>query len=116
MNKNDICIMHCTLCYPTKPEDANLDAILDIKKFSRLFIRFSDHTLGIDVALAASMYEISIIEKHYTFDKNLQLSADHWLSIDEDEAKNLIDKLKIFNISRGHGIKRSLTVKVIHTN
>ena len=109
MNKNDICIMHCTLCYPTKPEDANLDAILDIKKnFPDYLLGLSDHTLGIDVALAASMYEISIIEKHYTFDKNLQLSADHWLSIDEDEAKNLIDKLKIFNISRGHGIKEKL--------
>ena len=109
MNNNNICIMHCTLCYPTKPEDANLDAILDIKKnFPNHLLGLSDHTLGIDVALAASMYEISIIEKHYTYDKNLQLSADHWLSIDEDEAKKLVDKLKIFNKSRGHGIKEKL--------
>ena len=107
--KDKICIMHCTLCYPTKPEDANLDAILDIKKnFPDYLLGLSDHTLGIDVALAASMYELAIIEKHYTYDKSLKLSADHWLSINEEEVAELVNKLKIYNQSRGHGIKEVL--------
>ncbi len=109
MTKDKICIMHCTLCYPTKPEDANLDAILDIKEnFPGYLLGLSDHTLGIDVALAASMYDIAIIEKHYTYDKSLKLSADHWLSINEVEATELVNKLRIYNLSKGHGVKEVL--------
>ena len=107
--EDKVCIMHCTLCYPTKPEDANLSAILDIKKnFPGYLLGLSDHTLGIDVALAASMYGLAIIEKHYTYDKSLKLSADHWLSINEEEATQLVNKLEIYNLAIGNGVKEVL--------
>ena len=109
VTKDKICIMHCTLCYPTKPEDANLSAILDIKKnFPGYLLGLSDHTLGIDIALAASMYGLAIIEKHYTYDKELKLSADHWLSINEEEATRLVNKLGVYNLAIGNGVKHVL--------
>jgi len=71
----DLCIMHCILSYPTKLEDANLKAILEIKKtFPKYLLGLSDHTLGIESAVSSIMYDVSIIEKHYTYNKKLEIS------------------------------------------
>jgi len=112
INKNGnekILIMQCTLCYPTKPQDANLLAINDIKRnFPKYLVGLSDHTLGIEIASASALYGVSAIEKHFTFNKKLLKSADHWLSIDPGELKKLVENVRTINLSMGNGKKIAL--------
>ena len=112
INKNGnekILIMQCTLCYPTKPQDANLLAINDIKRnFPKYLVGLSDHTLGIEIASASVLYGVSAIEKHFTFNKKLLKSADHWLSIDPRELKKLVENVRTINLSMGNGKKIAL--------
>jgi sialic acid synthase SpsE len=85
--------MHCTLCYPTKPKDSNLSALNDIRKhFTNNLLGLSDHTLGTNIAPASILYGVRVIEKHFTINKKLKKSADHWLSIDPKELKDLRNK------------------------
>ena len=87
---NKICIMQCTLCYPTKPKDSNLSAIIELKKnFPNNLIGFSDHTLGINIASSSVLFGVRAIEKHFTINKKLKKSADHWLSINHKELGKL---------------------------
>lgn len=103
---DQIAILHCTLCYPTKPEDANLSALLDLKKnFPNYILGLSDHTLGTIVPAASVLYGSKVIEKHYTFDKSLPDSADHWLSLNEAELKQLVDDVRELEKAIGHGKK-----------
>lgn len=88
---NKIVIMHCILCYPTAPEDSNLGALVDLKRsFPKYLIGLSDHTLGTMVASSSVLLGSRVIEKHFTFDKKLPISADHWLSLDEEDLTKLI--------------------------
>ena len=104
-----ILIMHCTLCYPTKPQDANLLGINDIKRnFPKYLVGLSDHTLGIEIASASVLYGVSAIEKHFTFNKKLLKSADHWLSIDPGELNKLVENVRNINLSMGNGKKIAL--------
>lgn len=104
-NPVPLCIMHCNLEYPTKAKDANLGAIWDIYKTfvegTENCVGYSDHTLGVEVAAASVMYGASYIEKHFTIDKSAGKSADHWLSADPDELKNLVDTADILAVARG---------------
>ncbi len=80
----DVLIMHCTLTYPTPAEDANLRAILRLREdFPSVLVGFSDHTLGYEIGAAGTLFGAAALEKHFTVDKSLPLSADHWLSLDE---------------------------------
>lgn len=101
-----ICIMHCTLCYPTDPKDSNLSALHDIAEhFPGYLLGLSDHTLGTIVPAASVLYGVRVIEKHYTFDKSLPLSADHWLSLDEAQMKRLVDDVRELEVAIGCGRK-----------
>ena len=84
-----ICIMHCTLCYPTKVEDANLGALEDFKKNFQYLLGLSDHTLGTLVPSASVLYGVRVIEKHFTYDKSLKKSADHAISLNVKELNQL---------------------------
>ena len=87
-----IVIMHCTLCYPTKDNDANLLALNDIaSNFPSHVLGLSDHTLGTVIPISSVLLGVEVIEKHYTFDKTLPLSADHWLSVDPQELKEIVE-------------------------
>jgi N,N'-diacetyllegionaminate synthase len=102
----DICIMHCTLCYPTDPKDSNLTALHDIaQNFPGYSLGLSDHTLGTIVPAASVLYGVRVIEKHYTFDKTLPDSADHWLSLDEPQLKQLVDDVRELESALGNGKK-----------
>jgi len=101
-----ICIMHCTLCYPTDPKDSNLTALNDIADcFPGYLLGLSDHTLGTIVPAASVLYGARVIEKHYTFDKTLPNSADHWLSLDEAQLKILVDDVRVLEQALGCGKK-----------
>ncbi len=89
---SQIILLHCILKYPTDPKDANLKMIQTLKRlFPKYVIGFSDHTLGTAVPIASVGFGAQVIEKHYTVDKTLPLSADHWLSVDPIELKQLVD-------------------------
>ncbi|MEF2232217.1 MAG: N-acetylneuraminate synthase family protein [Pseudodesulfovibrio sp.] len=104
-----VCVMHCTLCYPTEPKDANLRAALRLKEaFPDKLIGFSDHSLGTVIASASVLYGVRAIEKHYTFDKTLPDSADHWLSLDEADLSRLVSDVRTLEAALGKGSKEVL--------
>ena len=75
---HEIILMHCMTSYPTKPEDANLEMIRRLsEKYSKYIIGYSDHTLGITVPICSILYGSKALEKHFTFDNNLEESPDH---------------------------------------
>jgi N,N'-diacetyllegionaminate synthase len=101
-----LCIMHCTLCYPTDPKDSNLAALKDIEEhFPDYVLGLSDHTLGTIVPAASVLYGSQVIEKHYTFDKTLPESADHWLSLDEKELADMVRQVRTLEQAIGGGRK-----------
>jgi len=108
----EIIIMHCITSYPTKSEDANLDMIksLDLE-FPDYNIGYSDHTLGTDIASYSVFYGSKCIEKHFTYDKNLSVSRDHRLSLNSDDFKELIKKIKLIEMSRGLGVRDNFSAE-----
>jgi N-acetylneuraminate synthase len=94
---NQIILLHCVLNYPTDYENANLGMIKHMKEiFSDYIIGYSDHTLPNyinDVLITAWLLGAEVIEKHYTWNKNLP-GNDHYHSMDFNDLKNLIEKMK----------------------
>ena len=110
---NKIIIMHCMTSYPTKPEDANLEMIKTLKdEFPKYLIGYSDHTLGIDVATFSRLFGSKCIEKHFTHDKTLTVSRDHRLSLDSEDFRELIKKMKLIDLSRGSSIRNDFPSEV----
>jgi len=84
INKDNITILHCNTEYPTPMEDVNLLAMLDIKNTLGVAIGYSDHTLGIEVPIAAVALGAKVIEKHFTLDRALP-GPDHKASLEPGE-------------------------------
>ncbi len=104
-NKN-IVIMQCTLVYPTPFEHANLKVIGTLSTvFPEYPIGLSDHTLGTSIPPAAVALGACMIEKHYTVDKTLMESADHWLSVDPAELKQMVESIRNVEKALGTGKK-----------
>jgi sialic acid synthase SpsE len=111
---NKIVVMHCILCYPTKPRDANLNSITLLKKiFKNYPIGFSDHTLGTNITKAAIALGAVAVEKHFTINKKLLYSADHWLSIDEPELTDLVKSKNDICDAIGYEIKKPFSCELI---
>lgn len=105
VSKNKITILHCNTEYPTPMEDVNLQAMLHIQQEVGVAIGYSDHTLGIEVPIAAVALGASIIEKHFTLDKTLP-GPDHKASLEPDELKAMVSAIR--NIEKavgGSGLK-----------
>lgn len=103
--KDKITILHCNTEYPTPMKDVNLKAMLSIEKEFGVKVGYSDHTLGIEVTIAAVAMGASVIEKHFTLDKNLP-GPDHAASLEPDELKAMCEAIR--NIEKalsGNGIK-----------
>tara|TARA_Y100000034_G_scaffold23597_3_gene27350 strand:- start:72 stop:1157 length:1086 start_codon:yes stop_codon:yes gene_type:complete len=90
-----IVVMQCTLTYPTKDDQANLKMITHLKEqFGQRFaIGLSDHTMNVTTPSIAYALGANVIEKHFTVDKTLMKSADHWLSADPAELRQISDKV-----------------------
>lgn len=89
---DQIVVMHCTLSYPTEGKDANLNIIRSLQKaFKDLVIGLSDHTLGLAAPAIAASLGAKVFEKHFTIDKTLTNTADHWLSVDPHELKQMVE-------------------------
>jgi sialic acid synthase SpsE len=99
-NKCPFTLLHCVSSYPTNYEDANLATISYLQKVFDAPIGFSDHTVGIEISLAAVALGATIIEKHFTLDKNMA-GPDQKLSIDPTELSNLVKKTRMIEKSIG---------------
>ena len=103
--KSEITVLHCNTEYPTPMSDVNLKAMLTIKEELGVSIGYSDHTLGIEVPIAAVALGAIVIEKHFTLDRNLK-GPDHKASLEPNELKEMVSAIR--NIEKaisGNGIK-----------
>ena len=101
-----IILLHCMTSYPTKINDANLEMIKTLKKdFSECIIGYSDHTLGPMIPALSICYGSKVIEKHFTFDKKLNTSRDHRLSLNEDGFRQMIENIRIAEFSQGQSFR-----------
>lgn len=100
----DISILHCNTEYPTPMEDVNLNAMNTIKNELNVEVGYSDHTLGIEVPIAAAAMGAAIIEKHFTLDKNME-GPDHKASLELDELKRMVESIRNIEKAMGDGKK-----------
>jgi len=113
--KANITILHCNTDYPTNMSDVNLTAMITIKNEFNVAVGYSDHTLGIEVPVAAVALGASIIEKHFTLDKNMS-GPDHSASLDPDELKEMIKAIRNIEIAMGDGIKNPSSSELKNIN
>jgi len=104
--KNNITIMHCNTEYPTPFIDVNLLAMQQLKNEFKLDVGYSDHTIGIEVPIAAVALGATIIEKHITLDRNLP-GPDQSSSLEPNELKNMIEAIRNIENSLGDGLKKT---------
>ena len=105
LKKEDITILHCNTEYPTPMEDVNLCAMLSIEKELGVKIGYSDHTLGIEIPIAAVAMGASVIEKHFTLNRNME-GPDHKASLEPDELKTMVTAIRNIELALGGGIKK----------
>jgi len=98
--KENITILHANSMYPTPMEDVNLRAMLTIQKELGVAVGYSDHTLGIEVPIAAVAMRASVIEKHFTLSRNMQ-GPDHKASLEPHELKAMVQAIR--NIEKALG-------------
>ncbi|MCP2043671.1 N-acetylneuraminate synthase [Pontibacter sp. HSC-36F09] len=100
-----ITVLHCNTDYPTRYEDVNLNAMLTIQQAFKIEVGYSDHTLGIEVPIAAVALGASVIEKHFTLDRNLP-GPDHKASLEPHELKEMVFAIRnIEKAMSGNGRK-----------
>ena len=103
--KKNITVLQCNTEYPTPLRDANIRAMLTIKKKFKVNIGYSDHTEGIESSLAAAALGAKVLEKHITLNKNLP-GPDHKASINPKELKKMIEGVRKITIALGSGVKK----------
>ena len=106
LKRHNITILHCTTQYPTSYEDVNLNAMVSLSKTFNLPVGYSDHTLGIEIPIAAVSLGANIIEKHLTLDKNLS-GPDHKASLEPKEFSLMVNSIRNIEKSLGDGVKRA---------
>lgn len=103
--REKITILHCNSEYPTPFEDVNLKAMQTLKETFDLPVGYSDHTLGINVPIAAVAMGACVIEKHFTLDKTMQ-GPDHQASLDINELKAMVKSIRDMEKALGDGVKK----------
>lgn len=98
-------ILHCVSNYPASFESINLRAIQTMHQAFSLPVGYSDHTLGIDISIAAVAMGATLIEKHFTLDKNLK-GPDHLASLEPGELKSMVHSIRNIESALGNGIKK----------
>lgn len=93
LTKDDITVLHCNTEYPTPMEDVNLRAMLTIQDTLGVQVGYSDHTLGIEVPIAAVALGATVIEKHFTLDRNLP-GPDHKASLEPEELAAMVTAIR----------------------
>jgi N,N'-diacetyllegionaminate synthase len=109
--RNKITVLQCTSSYPAPKNETNLTAMNTFKKELNVAVGFSDHTLGIDISLAAVALGATVIEKHFTLDKSLP-GPDHKASLEPNELKEMIVAIRNIQASLGDGVKKVMPSEI----
>jgi N,N'-diacetyllegionaminate synthase len=104
-SKDNITVLHANTMYPTPMEDVNLNAMLTIQKEFDVAVGYSDHTLGIEVDIAAVAMGASCIEKHFTLDKTME-GPDHKASLEPEEIKAMVFSIRNIEKALGNSEKK----------
>lgn len=104
IQKEDITVLHCNTEYPTPIKDVNLSAMLTIKDALKVRVGYSDHTLGIEIPIAAASLGAEVIEKHLTLDKTMT-GPDHQASLEPKEFEVMVKAIRSIEKALGKGIK-----------
>jgi len=105
VEREEIIVLHCNTEYPTPIEDVNLRAMNTIAEAFDVRVGYSDHTLGIEVPIAAFAMGAVCIEKHFTLDRTMD-GPDHKASLEPHELKDLIQSIRNIETALGNGIKK----------
>lgn len=100
----DITLLHCNTQYPTPYEHVNLSAMDSIRDALHKEVGYSDHTQGIEVPIAAVAMEATVIEKHFTLDKNME-GPDHKASLNPAELQQMVMAIRNIEQAIGNGLK-----------
>lgn len=103
--KENITVLHANTMYPTPMEDVNLKAMVTIGNTFDIAFGYSDHTLGIEVDIAAVAMGACCIEKHFTLDKTME-GPDHKASLEPDELKAMVKAIRNIELALGNSIKK----------
>lgn len=103
--KEKITVLHANTEYPTPMEDVNIKAMQTIAKAFKIGVGYSDHTLGIEVDIAAVAMGAKVIEKHFTLDRAMD-GPDHQASLEPDELKAMVLAIRNIEMALGDGIKK----------
>jgi N,N'-diacetyllegionaminate synthase len=104
--KSKITILHATTEYPCPMEDVNLRAMQTIRNAFHIGVGYSDHSQGIEVAVAAVALGAEVIEKHFTLDRSME-GPDHLASLEPDELISMIRSIRNIDLALGDGIKKA---------
>src|SRR3989338_549127 len=102
-NRN-LVLLHCVSAYPADVKDVNLRAMSTMEAAFEIPVGYSDHTRGIEVALAAVALGAPVIEKHFTLDRQLP-GPDHGASLEPEELRRLVEGVRTVEVALGHGRK-----------
>jgi len=103
--KENIIVLHANTMYPTPMDDVNLKAMVTIGNTFDVAYGYSDHTLGIEVDIAAVALGASCIEKHFTLDKTME-GPDHKASLEPDELKAMVKAIRNIELALGNSVKK----------
>jgi N,N'-diacetyllegionaminate synthase len=106
-SKSQITVLHCASAYPVPFIDVNLLAMQTIKESLNVEVGYSDHTIGIEVSIAAVALGATVIEKHFTLDRNLP-GPDHKASLEPDELNSMVTQIRNIEQALGDGVKRPM--------
>jgi N,N'-diacetyllegionaminate synthase len=106
--KENITVLHCNTDYPTNMEDVNLRAMITIGETFGVKIGYSDHTLGIEVPIAAVALGATVVEKHFTLDRSMD-GPDHLASLEPGELKEMVNSIR--NIEKALGRPEKVPTK-----
>ena len=110
-HRSKITVLHCTTAYPVPMSDVNLRAMQSIQKKLNVAVGYSDHTLGIEIPIAAVALGATIIEKHFTTDRSLP-GPDHKASLEPAELMAMIDGIRNIEKALGDGVKRLMPSEI----
>lgn len=101
---DEIILLHCNTEYPTPYEDVNLNVMKTLEQVFAVRVGYSDHTIGIEVPIAAVALGATVIEKHFTLDKHME-GPDHKASLESSELKQMVQSIRNIEKSIGSTVK-----------
>ncbi len=104
--EKEIILLHCNTEYPTPFEDVNLSAMETLRRAFGVPVGYSDHTLGIEIPIAAAALGATVIEKHFTLDRSMP-GPDHRASLEPQELARMVSAIAHTRAALGDGIKRA---------